>query len=52
MTKWTGGLAALMLGLAATTAQAQSFDPRDYQARVHGQKTRILVLGTPHLSGA
>lgn len=52
MVKPMAALAALMLGLAAAMAQAQSFDPRDYQARVQGQKTRILVLGTPHLSNA
>lgn len=34
----------------AQTADA-GFDPRAYQARVHGELTQVLVLGTPHLSG-
>lgn len=37
---------------AAAAAVADRFDPRDYQGRVHGRKTEVLVLGSPHLSGA
>lgn len=47
-------LAAAMLAFAiAPTALAQNrpFDPRSYQDRHVGEPTRILVLGTPHLSG-
>ncbi len=32
-----------------TTAR---FDPRDWRDRVAGQRTEVLVLGSPHLSGA
>ena len=58
MTKRAWGLAALMLGLSLGQAQAQvqdpdrPFDPREYQSRLHGEKTQILVLGSPHLSNA
>jgi hypothetical protein len=46
-------IAALVLAFAvATPALAQrSFDPRAYQSQVYGERTQILVLGTPHLSG-
>ena len=45
--------AAIALAMAApATAQDRPFDPRDYQHRVVGQPTQILVIGTPHLSGA
>ena len=40
--------------LAAPPVEAQSrtaFDPRDYQDRLHGEPTQVLVIGTPHLSG-
>lgn len=52
---------AVLAGAGAPAAAAQEtgapagatrFDPREYQARVHGEKTRVLVLGSPHLSGA
>jgi hypothetical protein len=33
-------------------AQTRSFDPRAYQDRVVGERTQVLVLGSPHLSGA
>lgn len=33
--------------LAATTAP---FDPRDYQAKLYGTPTQVLVLASPHLS--
>lgn len=47
--------AALAVACAcAPTAHAQNrpFDPRAYQQRVAGEPTQILVLATPHLSGA
>jgi hypothetical protein len=46
--------AALAVGLVSPAALAQSrpFDPRAYQDRVVGEPTQILVLATPHLSGA
>ena len=53
----TTPLAALAIAaavLAAPFAEAQSpaaFDPRDYQDRLHGEPTQVLVIGTPHLSG-
>lgn len=40
---------------SASFAAAQSatpFDPRDYQDRLMGEATQVLVIGTPHLSGA
>jgi hypothetical protein len=43
------------LTLAAVTpalAQNRPFDPRDYQTRHVGEPTQILVIATPHLSGA
>ena len=46
--------AAVLLALITLggLASAQSrFDPRSYQARLVGQPTQVLVLGTPHLSG-
>lgn len=44
--------AALFLAAATAPAAAQSFDPRSYQNRVVGEPTQVLVLGSPHLSGA
>jgi hypothetical protein len=43
-------LIALFVLVAPATAQTP-FDPRAYQQRLVGQPTRVLVLGTPHLSG-
>lgn len=37
--------------LFASPVAAQSFDPRAYQNQIHGERTQVLVLGTPHLSG-
>jgi len=37
---------------APAAAQTRAFDPRAYQDRVVGEPTQVLVLGTPHLSGA
>jgi hypothetical protein len=48
-------LVAAVAALAATSiapAAAQAFDPRSYEDRIVGQPTQVLVLGTPHLSGA
>lgn len=50
-------LFAAALAVAATCApaalaQSRPFDPRTYQDRVVGEPTQILVLATPHLSGA
>ena len=47
-------LAPILLALVALTAPAvaqPSFDPRPYQRQVAGERTQILVLATPHLSG-
>lgn len=44
------GLLVLFASLTAAGAQ-RPFDPRAYQSRVAGERTQILVLGTPHLSG-
>ena len=44
--------AMLVLAIAAPAAAERGFDPRTYQARHVGQPTQILVLATPHLSGA
>lgn len=46
--------AAALAALSAMPALAQTraFDPRAYQDRVVGELTEVLVLGTPHLSGA
>ena len=44
----------MLLGLLALSAPAiaqSGFDPREYQRQVAGERTQILVLGTPHLSG-
>ena len=39
---------ALTAEMAPATARA--FDPRDLQPLVYGEKTKVLVLATPHLS--
>jgi hypothetical protein len=45
--------AAFALAIACLApASAQSFDPRSYHERHVGEPTRVLVLGSPHLSGA
>lgn len=46
--------AALLAGfvLAAPAAAQRPFDPRAYQGQHVGEATQILVLATPHLSGA
>ncbi len=46
--------AAALAVFCATPALAQTgaFDPRAYQDRVVGEPTQVLVLGSPHLSGA
>lgn len=46
--------AAILFSALATPALAQNrpFDPRGYQDRVVGEPTQVLVLGSPHLSGA
>lgn len=45
--------AALTLAaIAPASAQNRAFDPRDYQTRHVGEPTQILVIATPHLSGA
>ena len=47
-------LIPMLLGLAAAPAPAQTpgaFDPREHRERLHGEPTRVLVIGTPHLSG-
>ncbi|MGD9523565.1 MAG: DUF5694 domain-containing protein [Gemmatimonadales bacterium] len=42
----------MTLTVLATPLRAQTgFDPRDYQSRVAGPATEVLVLGTTHLSG-
>lgn len=47
-------LIPMLLGLAAAPALAQTpgaFDPREHRQRLYGEPTRVLVIGTPHLSG-
>jgi hypothetical protein len=45
-------LAGCLLVCFATFAAAQpAFDPRDHRAPLAGLPTRVMVLGTPHLSG-
>ena len=48
------GLAVTLALAIATPAAAQNrpFDPRDYQSQQVGEATQVLVIGTPHLSGA
>lgn len=49
---------ASAIGTAATAQAATAlpgkrrFDPRDYHDQVHGPRTRVLVLASPHISGA
>ncbi len=45
---------ALVAGLAtaAPASAQQTFDPRAYQSQHVGEPTQVLVIGTPHLSGA
>lgn len=47
-------LAAAVALAIVTPAAAQNrpLDPRDYQSRHAGEPTQILVIGSPHLSGA
>jgi len=45
-------VAAALVCAPAAVAQPRPFDPRTYQDRVVGEPTQILVLATPHLSGA
>ncbi|MEZ5994216.1 MAG: DUF5694 domain-containing protein [Hyphomonadaceae bacterium] len=44
--------AATLAVIAPAMAQNRPFDPREYQGRHVGEATQILVIGTPHLSGA
>jgi len=44
--------AACVIAAIALPAAAQKFDPRTYQDRYVGEPTQVLVLGSPHLSGA
>jgi hypothetical protein len=45
--------AAVALAMVApAAAQTRAFDPRAYQSRHVGEPTQILVLASPHLSGA
>ncbi|MFZ2031220.1 MAG: DUF5694 domain-containing protein [Vitreimonas sp.] len=44
-------IAAFIAGTASANAQ-RAFDPRNYQNQYVGQPTQILVIATPHLSGA
>ncbi|MFO1187046.1 MAG: DUF5694 domain-containing protein [Alphaproteobacteria bacterium] len=48
--KWILGLVAGPVALSLAVAEP-AFDPRGYQSQVVGEKTLVLVLGTPHLSG-
>lgn len=43
--------ALLVAGHTPALAQQVRFDPRTYQTRLHGERTQVLVLATPHLSG-
>lgn len=46
-------LAVMLAGAAPPAlAQTQPFDPRAYQNQIVGEPTQVLVLGSPHLSGA
>ncbi|MBX7482110.1 DUF5694 domain-containing protein [Qipengyuania qiaonensis] len=49
----TAVLGVLAAAVAAPLAagQPQPFDPRDYQDRVAGPPTEVMVLGTAHLGG-
>ena len=37
---------------SAASARTPAFDPQSYKSQVAGPPTQVLVLGTPHLSGA
>ena len=43
-------VSAMIAVAAAGVAQTPAFDPRSWKATVAGPKTRVLVLGSPHLS--
>jgi hypothetical protein len=43
---------ALAGAFPVAAQQQRAFDPRSYQSQHVGQPTQVLVLGTPHLSGA
>ncbi|MBR0553380.1 DUF5694 domain-containing protein [Stakelama marina] len=43
-------IAAALLAVPAAHAGQARFDPRDYKDQVAGPPTRVMVLGTPHLS--
>ncbi|MBB4658080.1 DUF5694 domain-containing protein [Parvularcula dongshanensis] len=42
-------LSLIVLGLSGL-ARSQTFDPRDYRAKLDGDPTQVMVLGTAHLS--
>ncbi len=44
--------AVTLAAISPAAAQNRPFDPREYQGRHIGQPTQILVIATPHLSGA
>ncbi|MGD9982208.1 MAG: DUF5694 domain-containing protein [Hyphomonadaceae bacterium] len=44
--------AVTFAAISPAAAQNRPFDPREYQRRHIGQPTQVLVLGSPHLSGA
>lgn len=44
--------AVALAAVSPAAAQNRPFDPREYQGRHVGQPTQILVIATPHLSGA
>jgi hypothetical protein len=46
-----GAAALALLAAGPASAQQHPFDPRTYQHQHVGQPTRILVIGTAHLSG-
>lgn len=44
--------AVTLAAISPAAAQNRPFDPREYQGRHVGHPTQILVIATPHLSGA
>lgn len=44
--------AVTLAAIAPASAQNRAFDPREYQTQHVGEPTQILVIGSPHLSGA
>lgn len=46
------GAVARPAAAAPAAPAARAFDPRAYQSQVHGPRTRVMVLGSPHVSGA